>query len=185
MRTTSYTKSNRWTLSDSESSGRDCEEKEKHIFFHRQMRNTRLKLKEMFRQRRSENVYVIHLFKKKKNGNCWALHSVQICGFDLLITMCSCKIEICHNCLVIYWIKWTRIAPLTKPTRQIGGHIVRTNHKQRKNWREIILINEESSHVLNVCAYCLQQGKKHQIAHWLIAIELWCATATDFEINFH
>lgn len=47
--------------------------------------------------------------KKQFRAKLVSLDSVQICGVDLLITIYSCKIEICHNFHVIYWIKWMRI----------------------------------------------------------------------------
>lgn len=70
--------------------------------------------------------------------------------------MCSCEIEICHNWLVIYWIKWTPLLPPPKqpharsppPPRCLWERKCRCS---RTNEREIDernnLINEESSHV--------------------------------------
>lgn len=81
------------------------------------------------------------------------LHSVQICGVDLLITMCSCEIEICHNCRVIYWIKMDKNAANKSAFAQLW---------ERKPLTRIGFNDstKESSHVSGL----------FQIACWLMAI---------------
>lgn len=117
-------------------------------FFDKWEWNTRRAEEEIYRRKKQEKI-----------ASRWAYIPVQICGVDLLITMCSCEIEICHNCLVIYWIKWTKPPPPppTKPHTHSFSTIAmnlwerkrrcRARAGERKIDERNNLINEESSHV--------------------------------------
>lgn len=103
-----------------------------------------------------------------------------------------CEVDICHNCWVIYWIKWTKIAPLrvrlllmpslhkilpetTLFCHRAIAYVVRTNERRKKNINAKQFVKRRKftrcSKIWGSIFVFICLSFHHKFPSWLMAIE--------------